>query len=322
MKIQSPGFYDISAAEYHGAEDICPTPSLSSSVAAALVSDCPAIAKAMYDGRMEESNDAADLGSVCHRLLLGRGKEIRVIDCADFRTKAAQQAKADAIAAGQLPIKVASFERAKKAILRWSEQLDAYGLGYIFTEGASEQAIAWQEIISHETAEIPTIDDRIVWCRAMLDRWLPDHVEIDKQDNRILSPEIWDLKTGEGVAHPEKIARRIGSNDAGGNLYVRSEFYKRGVERLIPELAGRVKFGFLFADVNEPFLLTPVLRLGAQWERFGSKRVDTAIQLWGECLATNSWPSYVTKPIEKLEVPKWQMTKELEARGEATEDIW
>lgn len=225
-----------------------------------------------------------DFGSLAHETMLGKGGGVTIWEGKDWRGKEAQGFKELAETAGLLPVKRADVTRAEEAVAAWRKQLDAFGLGRIFApdEGVSEKVAIWQ--------------DGGVTCRAMIDRLL------------VQRGEIWDLKTMSQSAHPKACAARIASL----GYDMRSEFYKRGVSVLMPELQGRLKFGFIFAETSPPYAITPVLELDGLWRMLGVSKVGRAVEAWGKCLAANQWPAYVTKPIV-AEAPKWALDSEFGA---------
>ena len=98
--ITEPGVYDIPEADYHA--DPVPGGSLSSTGIRKLL-DCPA--RFDWDRRNPPQPTAAmELGTAAHRLVLGTGAELAVIDAPDWRTKAAKESADEARAAGKLPL--------------------------------------------------------------------------------------------------------------------------------------------------------------------------------------------------------------------------
>ena len=289
MTITKPGFYEMIAAEYHA--DPCPAPSLSSSIAWAIepsnaAAGSPAHAKMVHPklgGESKQSTDAMRFGSICHAMMLGVGSEFVLSPFDDYRSGKAREWRDAQIAAGKIPVKKAEQDAAFQCVQSWKNQLEMFGLGGLLDPAQSkfEQVVAWKE--------------GDLWCRAMLDIFCAE------------CPAIWDIKT-TSCAHPKKIARKI--VDEG--LALRSEFYKRGVESVLPELKGRVKFGFLFCQTEEPYLVTPVMQLNGQFRHVGRMQCQRSIDTFARCLQINSWPGFVEYPIPQLECPTWCFKEEIE----------
>src|SRR5262252_7762054 len=114
-KVTEPGFYMMPAATYH--RDPCPEPSLSNSIAKLLVYKSPEHGfhnHPRLNVGHRNGGDAqriAEIGSVAHKLLLGAGAEIVEIPFADYYKGDAKDARANAYAAGNLPILQPDLER-------------------------------------------------------------------------------------------------------------------------------------------------------------------------------------------------------------------
>lgn len=102
-----PGIHlDIAAADYFA--DPCPSPSFTQSIGKLLIDRSPAHARLAHP-RLNpdfDPDDATkyDIGNIAHRLLIGRGKELAVIEADDWRTKAAKEAREQAAAEGKLGV--------------------------------------------------------------------------------------------------------------------------------------------------------------------------------------------------------------------------
>lgn len=309
--IDKPGFYQITATTYHS--DPCPEPSLSSSIAWEIEpsnrkAGSPAHAKLTHPrlgGVPKESSDEMRFGSICHSILLGTGGVFKIAPTfktkqgklsEGFKTDEGQQWKSDCESEGILPILPSEHKSAMECVSKWREQIDAFGLSYLIDQSDKrpcefEQVVIWKEV---KLANNDGGDHQEVWCRAMLDIFY------------LRKGEIWDLKT-TGSVHPKKIIGKIVDD----GLHLRSEFYKRGVEAVLPELKGKVKFGFLFCSTKAPFLVTPVEQLDGRFRHVGRAQSLQSIQTFGECLRNDSWPGYVSRPIPNLECPSWVFKEEI-----------
>jgi hypothetical protein len=114
MQINQPGIYrGISDADYRS--DPTPTPSLTQSLVKILIERSPQHAweqSPRLNPQFEYDDDTKyDIGNVAHRLVLGRGKEIEVVDFADWRTKASQEARETAADAGKIAVLRHQFDQ-------------------------------------------------------------------------------------------------------------------------------------------------------------------------------------------------------------------
>ena len=293
------------AADYH-ADKNSSSPSLSSTVAWEIE---PSNARAgspkhgwlihpKLGNQPKKQTDEMRFGSICHSMLLGKGSKYQVAPI--FRTAKgeisegwksaeAKDWKSDIEAMGIIPITRQEESEAQECVVQWAKQINDFGLGYLLKGQQYEKYLSWKE----ESFPEPLIERRPpIECRAMLD--------ILTEDWR----EIWDIKTMPR-AHPRKVISKI--MDEG--LPLRSEFYKRAVERIKPELAGKVKHGFLFCSVESPFAVIPVYELDGRFQLVGKKQVERAIKTWGECLRSNKWTLF--EPIRRAEMPSYAFKDEI-----------
>jgi hypothetical protein len=278
--IDKPGFYEMPAADYH--RDPVIAPSLSSSIAAELVVRSPAHARLKHprlnpatEETATEETAAMSFGSVVHELALGSGGGFALWSEETWRGKAAAEFREQAKLDGKTPIKAPDYERAIDAVKRLRDQLESMGLGYVLTEGKSEQVAVWKQGGQ--------------WCRAMFDRWIPER------------GEIWDIKTTGKSAHPEQVARIIPAM----NYDLRSEFYLMGAEALTgkPAAHGGLGYQFLFVETTDPFCITPCFVDLALRQR-GRRRANEAVATWARCMESGVWPGYVNGPVE-IAAPGW-----------------
>ena len=82
------------------------------------------------------------------------------------------------------------------------------------------------------------------------------------------------------------------------------------IEKLMPHLAGRVRFVFLFVELTAPYAVTPLVPSGAL-RQLGDLRWKRACETWARCLKTNTWPGHVTE-ITRVEAMPWALTKEMD----------
>lgn len=294
--ILQPGLhFDIPEDAYHA--DPAEQPSLSSSVAKILIEQSPRHAWHAHPrlGAGKDEGDksrAMEIGSVTHKLLLQRGAEVVPLDHEDYRSKAAKEAREAAYAAGKQPILRADLKTAADTVAAVSDQLgkvdDCQGFG---VHGAAEVVGVWQ-------------DETGPYGRLMMD-WFED-----RGDSAI----IFDLKTSSQSVAPHAIARTIlsmGYDTSAGH-------YERGLIHLRPELAGRIKFRWIFVETQPPHLIT-VAELDNVGLAIGRKKAAAAFNIWSACLRTGNWPGYPSRIVVPT-YPNWAETQWLE-RELADEDV-
>ncbi|PVE25396.1 hypothetical protein DC522_05725 [Microvirga sp. KLBC 81] len=281
MAITAPGFYpDIPADEYHA--DPCVQPSLSSSIAKILLEQSPLHAWHCHPrlgGKQQKQKPSRDmeLGTVAHKLLIGRGAEVVVIEAENYTRGDAKQERAEAYEAGCAPILRPDLEIAEAMVAAAREQLsripdaaDAFNPEL----GQGEVVMVWK-------------DESGPWCRSMVD-WLPnDHLV------------VWDYKTTGQSAAPQSVGRKI----ADMGYEIQAGLYERGLTFLDPSVAGRLKFRWLFQETEPPYLIMPV-ELDAVGMEIGRRKVAAAIHLWDKCLSSGFWPGYPTQVVQ-AEYPQW-----------------
>lgn len=269
----------MSAAEYHA--DCCPTPSLSSSIAQIIINESPLHAwhchPKLGNGARDQSR-RAEIGSVAHRIVLGAGAEIAVIDAKDFRTKAAQEARDAAAAEGKLPVIAADYEDAQ-ALARPLAEAAAEYMGAPIADCLAEHVITWQEASGG-------------WRRAMIDLMTPDF------------RRMADLKTTQASVSPAACARRVFEG-----YQIQDAFYLRAADALDPDGMGLRKFAFIFAEQSAPYAVSPPIELSEGGLELGRKQVERACVIWDRCVATGEFPGY-GRSAYIAEPPSWVLQQE------------
>jgi len=268
---------------------------LSKTTAALLVEKSPRHAHLKKSGRLpSKATDAMDMGTIVHAILLGKSTRPIVVVTKDdgqpfddWRTKAAKEAKANALAAGHLPILKKTADFAMRAAERFRERM--IELGYRLN-GESELAIEWTE---------PSQSGPVT-CWGALDHW---HAK---------DRTIFDLKVGED-AHPETCGRQV--RNLGG--LIQAAAYTSAIEQLHPDLQGRTRFVFLFCELGSGEVV-PVT-LGGDIRRLGEMQWRRAVEAWGYGLASGDWPGYSDGPPIVLEAKPWEMDREMAEQHDAAE---
>ena len=257
---------DLPETEYHA------HPALSSSGARKLLPpSCPAVFD--YERRNPPPGKSVfDIGSAAHKLVLGAGMAIRVVDAKDWRTKAAQEQRDAAREAGEIPVLTHEYELVRG-------MADAIGLhpvaGQLFTEGTPELSIFWRDGRSG------------VDCRARLD-WLTTNV--------LGEPVVVDYKTCAS-ADPRAIARSVASY----GYCVQERWYVEGAKAV--GLADDPGFLFVFQEKTPPYLVS-VIALDDNARRLGARLSRRARAIYAECVESDCWPGY-SDQVEQVSLPAW-----------------
>jgi hypothetical protein len=221
-----------------------------------------------------EHKDAYDFGSVAHRMILGKGEEIRVVDAGDWKTKAAQQARKDAREQGAVPVLRKDFARARRlmhAVLRHWDAGPLFHPG----RGVPERSTLW-------------VDDQTGrYCRAMLDRYPnPDWPG---------RPIAVDLKTTVSV-QTRALVRTVVK-------YGYDQQAAHYLDGLAKDGLVDAGFVFVFAESKPPHLVR-VVQLAEHWVERGRRRNREALDLLDRCLDLDDWPG-APPGLLTLDPPGW-----------------
>lgn len=275
LVIDQPGIYDIPAAAYHA--DPVPGGSLSSTGARQLLApSCPAKFRwQANNGRLPKRE--FDLGHAAHRLVLGDGDELEIIDAENYRTKAAQAARNAAHDAGRVPLLTAEYEQVQAMAAALRDHPTAAAV-FDPDSGEPERSLFWHD------AEFG------VWRRARLD-WL----RLRPAGGRLIVP---DYKTCAS-AEPAALSRAMQSY----GYYQQGAWYLDAVTAL--GLAGDVEPAFLLVcQEREPPYLVTICQPNPDALNWGRVRNRKALDLFRQCQTTGHWPGYAEKPVE-LRLPRW-----------------
>lgn len=273
--INHPGIYTLTADEYHA--DPCPEPSLSGSVAIPLVHRSPRHAwfahPRLNPQPAREESKRLDLGSAAHKMVLGAGADIEVIEADNYTTKAARETRDMAREAGRIPLLIADYETTSAMAMVAQETLSAFWEP--LSNGKAEQAMIWRE--------------QGAWCRGMVD-WLSDDLTL-----------VLDYKTVGTSANPADVERHLYDQ----NYHFKTAFYERGLNVLDPnkENIGKRKFFFLFQEIEMPYCCS-ILNISESGMTIGRKQTTFAIRQWADCMKSNTWPGYSLVP-HVASVPTW-----------------
>lgn len=281
----------MTAVALHGVIDGMPEtdyhrhPALSSSGARKLLPpSCPAIF------RHEQLNGQPpkrvfDVGHAAHALVLGVGAPIEVVqkttkdgtlcDADDYRTKSATDHQAEIRAAGRTPLLRSEYEQVQAMAAALREHPVASAL-FDLDHGKAEQSLFWH-------------DTRFGVDRRVRFDWLPD-----AGPGRFIAG---DYKTAHSVS-PDALAKSV----ADYGYYQQADYYLDSLVAL--GITDDPAFVFIAQMKTPPYLVTPFW-LPADWLRVGRARNAQALELYAECLATDTWPGYADDDVLALEPPSW-----------------
>lgn len=271
VTVTDPGMYpDMPADTYHA--DPVPEGSLSSTGARTLLA-APALFRHHQD-HPAPPNPTFDLGHAAHRLVLGDGPELTVIDADSWARKTDREARDDAYAHGHVPLLKPQYEQATAmADALWSHPIAAALLRP--GTGSPEVSLFWRDQ--------PTG----VWRRARPD-WLPH-----AGSNRLI---ICDYKT-TASADPDTLGKHV----ANYGYHQQAAWYLDGVRAL--ELADDPAFVFIFQEKTPPYLVT-VTELDVDALDWGQRLNRKAINRYYTCRDQETWPGYADDVV-LTSLPRW-----------------
>lgn len=278
--IAAPGVYQLDADTYHA--DPVAGGSLSSSGARRLLPpSCPA----RY--RWEAENPPPtrphfDIGHAAHRLVLGDGPDLVVIDAPDWRTKAAKEARAAAHEAGQVPLLAADYDQ----VQAMADAIRAHPVAsklFVPGTGQPEQALIWRD------------DPTGIMRRALLD-WLPNTLS---PTGRLIIP---DYKTARS-ADPDTLAKAVHTY----GYHQQAAWYGAGVQAL--GLADDWAFLFVCQEKDPPYLVT-IVELDHVALRIGDLLNRRALNTYAACVESGRWPGYADDRVALLSLPPWAEAQE------------
>lgn len=271
--------------------DPCDRPSLNASTAKLIVSRSLAHAWSAHPRGANHRRDpsaAMEAGSLLDSLLLGGEGDLVELPATMPDAKGAMVPTNDKVllgsakewrekqmAAGKQPVRKEDLRYAKQAAEAIKENFAEQG---VLLSGQHQLTLVWDE----DSTSGP------VRCRARLDHWRGD------------CATIFDLKKAEN-AHPEKVARTMVEL----GYSIQRATYVSAVEHLMPELAGRVRMLFLFAETEPPYA-TLVAHPAGTMRALGDYHWRRAVEAWGAAIASGKFPGYAPGEVE-IAAPEWAM---------------
>ena len=266
---------DIPTGRWRGIPDTVyhRLPGLSASGAKLLVPpSCPAKYKANRDNP-PPSNAVFDLGKAVHKLVLGEGAPLQIIDAKDWRSKAASEARNEAYAAGVIPILVGDFAQIKAM----SDAVLAHPVaGKLIDDSVGEAEVSL-------LADDPGTGVRL---RARPD-WSTE------RDGRLW---LVDLKTTV-TAEPRAFARKA----ADYRYHLQAAWYVQVAALL--NLDPCAAFVFVAVEKEPPYLVS-VTEWDGEAMTEGARLMREAIKTYALCKESDFWSGY-PEGITPMYLPRW-----------------
>lgn len=276
--ITEPGVYQLDDETYHA--DPVVGGSLSSSGARRLLPpSCPAKYRYERDHRDEVApiNRAFNLGHAAHKLVLGAGPELVLIEADNYKRPAIREERDDVIAAGLVPLLTHEWDQ----VHAMAAALRAHPVSALLDPGTgkAEVTLVWRD------------EPTGIMCRARVD-WLQPGAVIDYKS--ALSGDT------------EQLGR---SCDQYGYAQ-QADWYLDGV-RALGLGDDTTPFVFIAQEKEPPFLITP-FQLDPTALAIGRRRNTAARQIYRHCTDTDYWPGHVYDPedIVWVSLPPWVERRE------------
>ncbi len=286
---RTSGLYlDISEEEYHN--DPHETPSLSSTVARLLVRKSPAHAFLAHPklgaARFAPKNEM-DRGTLLHKLLLGAGREVVVIECDDWKKPGNRELRDIHRDAGKLAVTRKLYDEALESAKELQPRLAAKGIVF---DGHSEATLLWDEEASNGNA---------VKCRARLDHIKEQH--------------LYDLKM-TGDANPRTLKNGHLTNMG---YEIQAACYTSGASNVLPNMRGRLDYTLVFCEHEPPYCVT-LVRCSGSLRELGARRWRRAVDTWEYCTRTGTWPDYTGNgEIVFVDAKPWDLDEEEKSDDDA-----
>ncbi|MCQ8831838.1 PD-(D/E)XK nuclease-like domain-containing protein [Streptomyces malaysiensis] len=268
---------DLTNEEYHADKT-----SLSSSGARKLLPpSCPAKFRYEQD-HPQPAKKTFDYGNAAHKLVLGNGPELILVDRPAWTTKAAKAEVAEARARGGIPLKQHEIDmvHAMAAAIR-RHPLAAALLDPAY--GAPEQSGFW-------------IDGPTGIRRRVRFDWLPSI-----HSGPLIIP---DYKTTTDASNDamEKDIAKYGYN-------CQAAWYEEAAQAL--DLGGKdTEMLLIVQEKTAPYLVN-VIGVDFMSREIGRGKNRAAIETFADCMATGNWPGYGDEP-NYLSLPGWAENRDKE----------
>jgi hypothetical protein len=276
---------DLPESSYH-ADDFGEGLRLNVTTAQALVLESEAHAYLRHPklgGQPFTPTKEMDRGTLVHALLLGKGREVAVVECDAWTKKKDKELRDFHRAAGRTAVTQKLYDECLEAGEAIEKKLKARGF---ILDGASEATLLWEE-----TAK----NGNVVQCRARMDHVNPD------------LGKIFELKI-TGDANPKTVTRghitRMGYD-------IQGAAYPRGLARAKPELMGRIEYTMLFCEATPPHCVTAV-RFAGSLRELGERKWQRGVNRWERCVRMGEWRDY-SDEVVFAEARGWELDEEDES---------
>jgi hypothetical protein len=225
-------------------------------------------------GHSKPSTPSLNWGTLRHAQLAGEVLPIVVIDEDSYRRKAARELRDTAIEAGKIPMLEKEYDKFSSTFVGVKHVIDSCMEDVPMVDAKIEETLVWQEHAAHFR------------CR-------PDVM---------VNGYLIDYKTTSKPLTDHALKRAIVSYgyDFQAAMYLRGAKAVMGKEH---------QFGFVFIS-EEPTPRARLIWLSKEWLSIADEKVDGAMKVWSECLATDNWPDLPR--VTELEPPDWMVTKAID----------
>lgn len=225
-----------------------------------------------------------DFGHAAHKLVLGDGPDIDVLEFDSYQTKAAQQQRDEAYGMDVVPLLRHEYEQVEAMAAAIRQHPVA---GPLFTPGTGipERSIFW------------TDKGTGVRCRCRPD-WLKQLPGLTV---------CVDYKTAKD-ASPDGFSKAIQTY----GYHQQDAWYLDGLEAAGLADDG-ARFLFVVQQKTAPYLIT-VRELDTQTRDIGRARNERALRIYADCQTTGQWPDW-TGPVDTIptiSLPTWAAIREAE----------
>ncbi|MEJ8671921.1 PD-(D/E)XK nuclease-like domain-containing protein [Streptomyces sp. MS1.AVA.1] len=214
------------------------------------------------------AEEGVRLRHVAHKLVLGEGSQVEIVDYPDWKKLDARKQRDAAYAEGLIPILTKDYETAEAM----AEAIRRHPIaGPLFAPGSGrpELSIFWTD---------PATGVR---CRVRPD-WLKELPGLAL---------AVDYKTCRD-ANPDAISRAIRDH----SYHQQDALYTDGIWAALDP--ADVRFVFVFQSKTAPYLIT-VRELAHQDREIGRARNERALRLYADCERTGIWPDW-TGPVDEI----------------------
>ena len=150
----------------------------------------------------------------------------------------------------------------------------------LISGGVAEQSVYWNQKVS-------SLDVSEILCKAR-----PDYIKPLKKGYVIV-----DIKTTQDASISEFQKKAYYQ----WLYHLQAAHYVRGFEAITGEKV--VAFMYVAIESEPPYAIS-VFKAGDDYLEAGKKKTHELYELYANCVANNSWPSYSSE-IQELRLPKW-----------------